>query len=54
MFCMYEKVLFISGATKLNSSFNFKLHVSAFVIVELYRVSVSQIAFISRPIISYL
>jgi hypothetical protein len=43
-FYMHEKVLFISGATKLNSSFNFKFHVTAFVIVELQHVSVSQIA----------
>jgi len=32
---MYEKVLFIYVATKLNSSFNFKFHVTAFIIVEL-------------------
>jgi hypothetical protein len=34
-FYMYENVLFISGVTKLNSSFNFKLHVTTLIIVEL-------------------
>jgi hypothetical protein len=32
---MYEKVSFISVPTKLNSSFNFKFHVSDFVTAEL-------------------
>ena len=53
-FYMNERVLFIYGATKLNWSFNFTIHITAFIKVELYHVSVSQIAFISIPIISYL